>query len=185
MSNWKHTAIAMCAVLTVVSLSVIQMNKFAYVNADKNELSTELEVLKGDGEGVTPAFADYDYLIEQSEKLAAIEEEKAKKAAEEAFEHKSAYIGYSEGKVNVRSKASKDSDILSMLSFGQALTVIFVEGEWSKVSLEDGTVGFVMSDLLTYDYEAVKEHLIATTMYESAVVNVNGSVLNVRNILEI
>ena len=75
MSNWKHTAIAMCAVLTVVSLSVIQMNKFAYVNADKNELSTELEVLKGDGEGVTPAFADYDYLMEQSEKLAAIEEE--------------------------------------------------------------------------------------------------------------
>ena len=61
MSNWKHTIIAMCAVLTVVSLSVLQMNGSVYVKADKNQTKDELEILKGDGEGVTPAFADYDY----------------------------------------------------------------------------------------------------------------------------
>ncbi len=182
MSNWKHTIIAMCAVLTVVSLSVMQMNSSVYVNADKKEINEEPDILQGDGEGTTPAFADYDYLMEQAQLIAAAEAEKAKIAAEESFENTNAYICYSGGTVNVREGASKESAILCSLKFGDALTVTFVEGEWSKVLLDDGTVGYIMSDLLTYDYESVKQQLLSTTMYESGTVSVNGSVLNVRNI---
>ena len=182
MSNWKHTIIAMCAVLTVVSLSVLQMNGSVYVKADKNQTKDELEILKGDGEGVTPAFADYDYLMEQAQMIAAAEAEKLKQAAEAAFEDKVAYISYSGGSVNVRAEASKESTVIDSLKFGDSVTVTFIENEWSKVSLDSGLSGYIMSDLLTYDYEAVKKQLLSTTMYESGTVSVNGSVLNVRNI---
>ena len=149
MSNWKHTIIAMCAVLTVVSLSVLQMNGSVYVKADKNQTKDELEILKGDGEGVTPAFADYDYLMEQAQMIAAAEAEKLKQAAEAAFEDKVAYISYSGGSVNVRAEASKESTVIDSLKFGDSVTVTFIENEWSKVSLDSGLSGYIMSDLLT------------------------------------
>lgn len=173
MSNWKHTAAAFCAVATVASLSAAQMSGAIAVRADKQSAPA---ILTGDGAGEVPAFADYndENLLLQAQQ-AAIEAEKA------AFEARTGYISYSGGSVNVRQEASREGLIISSLSVGDAVEVTGIESEWYAVTLSDGSMGYVMSDLISFDYDAIKNELLATTMYETGTANVSGA-LNVRNI---
>lgn len=171
--NWKHTAAALCAVVTIVSMATVQYSGSMSAMADEQYMAdTEIEVLEGDGDGETPVFAEYS----QDNPLAAV-------AAESAFEVKTGYISYAGGSVNVRGAASKEANIVGSLSLGDAMQVTddTDDGLWYAVTLEDGTNGYVMCDLISFDYEAVRAQMLATTMYLSGKVSVSGGNLNVRN----
>ena len=158
--------------MTVASLTVAQMSGMLSVMADKHDSTPA--VLAGDGEGETPAFADYN-----DEKLFA-EAQEAAQAVE--FEVKTGYIIYSGGSVNVREEASREARIIGSLVVGDSIEVTAEDGEWYAVTLQDGTSGYVMYDLISFDYESVKQELLSTTMYETGTVSVSGGLLNVRNI---
>ena len=51
------------------------------------------------------------------------------------------------GKVNIRAAASMDADIIGQLSSNDRVTVLGVEGDWTKVRV-DGVVGYVFSSYL-------------------------------------
>lgn len=168
MNNWKHTAAAFGAVITVASLTVAQMSGMLSVMADKQDAPPA--VLSGDGEGETPAFADYN-----DEKLLS-------EAQADEFEAKTGYIIYSGGSVNVRESASREALIIASLVVGDSLTVTGQTDDWYAVTLEDGTTGYVMYDLISFDYDSVRQELLSSTMYETGTVRVSGGLLNVRNI---
>lgn len=169
MANWKHTAAAACAVLTVVSMTAVQFNGFEAAKADKQE-DVAPAVLAGDGEGETPAFADFNDVNLPQEQT------------EVAFEATTGYIIYSGGSVNVRAEASKEAEIVGSLKLGDSLEITAQEGEeWYSVTTAEGISGFVMCDLISLDYEAVKSVMLSTNMYETGKVTVSGSALNVRN----
>lgn len=167
MSNWKHTAAALGAVMTVAMLSMTQMSGILSVMADKQEV-TAPAVLKGDGVGETPVFDDGD--------------NDASDDAVSDFTEKTGYIIYSGGSVNVREEASKEAQILTSLSVGDSMQVTAQNGDWYAVTLDDGTSGFVMCDLVSFDYDSVKAELLSSKMYETGIVSVSGGALNVRDV---
>ena len=167
MVNWKHTTAAVCAVVTVVSMAVVQYSSSMSAMADEKDES-QLAILTGDGEGETPAFADYSEIAPLSVPV---------------FEEKTGYICYDGGSVNVRQEASKESAIVGSLLLGDAMQItdITEDGLWYAVTLADGVSGYVMCDLITFDYNVVRMQMLSTTMYQTATVSVSGGRLNVRN----
>lgn len=167
MINWKHTTAAVCAVVTVITAAVVQYSGTMSAMADEKD-ATQLAILSGDGEGETPAFADYS-------EIAPLKVE--------VFEEKTGYISYDGGSVNVRALASKESEIIGSLVLGDALTVTDItdDGLWYAVTLSDGNLGYVMCDLISFDYNAVRMQLLSTSMYQTGTVSVSGGKLNVRN----
>ena len=167
MVNWKHTTAAVCAVVTVITAAVVQYNSTMSAMADEKD-AAQLAILTGDGEGDTPAFADYSEIAP---------------LAVEVFEEKTGYIIYDGGSVNVRALASKESEIIGSLVLGDALTVTDItdDGLWYAVTLSDGSMGFVMCDLISFDYNTVRMKLLSTSMYQTGTVSVSGGKLNVRN----
>ena len=168
MFNWKHTVAAVCAVITVATMSVMQYSGGRSAFADEN---TALQVLKGDGSGETPAFSEYEDSILAGQIRAEI------------FEPQTGYIIYTDGKVNVREYPSKDSTILTMLEFGDSMYVKSVSEDnlWYEVELSGGTVGHIMCDLISFSRDEIKAVMLTTAMYETATVSVSGGKLNVRN----
>ncbi len=168
MFNWKHTVAAVCAVITVATVSVMQYSGGWSALADEN---TALQILQGDGSGETPAFADYEDSILAGQIRAEI------------FEPQTGYIIYTDGKVNVRELPSKESTILTMLEFGDSMYVKAVSDDnlWYEVELSGGTVGYIMCDLISFSKDEIKAVMLTTTMYETATVSVSGGKLNVRN----
>lgn len=167
MINWKHTTAAVCAVVTVITAAVVQYSGTMSAMADEKD-AAQLAILSGDGEGETPAFADYS-------EIAPLKVE--------VFEEKKGYISYDGGSVNVRALASKESEIIGSLVLGDALTVTDItdDGLWYAVTLSDGNLGYVMCDLISFDYNAVRMQLLSTSMYQTGTVSVFGGKLNVRN----
>jgi len=168
MANWKHTVAAFCAVVTVVSMTIVQFGGYMSAKADDETNESMRSILSGDGRGETPAFSDYD----ESELFKDV-----------AFEEKTGYIIYQDGMVNVREEASKDSDIISMIEFGDSFTAeeISEDGLWYKVS-GDSYTGYVMCDFLPLNYSEIEAVLLSTTMYRTGKVSVSGGKLNVRNV---
>ncbi len=168
MANWKHTVAAIGAVITVVSMTIAQFGGYMSAMADEKTEDSMRSILSGDGRGETPAFHDYD----ESELFADM-----------AFEEKTGYIVYQGGMVNVREEASKESDIISMIEFGDSFVVseISEDGLWYKVS-GDSYTGYVMCDLVTFEYSEIEAGLLSTTMYRTGKVSVSGGKLNVRNL---
>ncbi|MDO4618404.1 MAG: NlpC/P60 family protein [Clostridia bacterium] len=164
MANWKHTAAAVAAVATVVSMTVVQFGGLISAMADEKtgKEAEMLNIQSGDGRGETPEFSDADMAPE--------------------FESKTGYIIYSDGQVNIREEASKESNILGMLNFGDSFTVedVTEDGLWYKI-LADTVSGYVMCDLVTFDYSEVEALLFNTTMYRTGTVSVSGGKLNVRS----
>lgn len=171
MANWKHSAAAICAVVSIVSMAVCEYSGSMSAMADEKQ-EVQPEILAGDGVGDTPAFADYNEIAPLAEAAAA-----------PAFEEKTGYIGYDGGSVNVRAEASKEAQIVGSLTFGDALTITSVtdDGLWYGVTLSDGISGFVMCDLISFDYDLIRTKLLSSTMYQTATVSVSGGNLNVRN----
>ncbi|MEE0944997.1 MAG: NlpC/P60 family protein [Clostridia bacterium] len=167
MVNWKHTTAAVCAVVTVVSMAVVQYSSSMSAMADEKDVA-QLAILTGDGEGETPAFADYSEIAPLTETV---------------FEEKTGYISYDGGSVNVRQEASKEAEIVGSLALGDAMQITDItdDGLWYAVTLADGVAGYVMCDLITFDYNTVRMQMLSTTMYQTATVSVSGGRLNVRN----
>lgn len=63
---------------------------------------------------------------------------------------------YAKTTCNVRTDASTDSAVIGSISVGDSIIVSQV-GDWNKVILDDGTEGFVRSDLLTDEEVKVPE----------------------------
>lgn len=169
MFNWKHTAVAFCAVLSVATMLVYQFGNSASVLANKE--TAAVEVLRGDGNGETPAFADYeDSLL-------------GEQARAEAFEAKTGYVIYSDGKVNIRECPTKESTVIGMLEMGDSIYVSDISEDklWYEIRLAEQITGYVMCDLISFSYDEVRSALIGSTMYETAEVSASGSKLNVRN----
>ncbi len=167
MSNWKHTLLAILSVITVISMSAVQYSSTFLATADETDPET-VAILNGSGEGETPEFLDESLLMEVSTA---------------PFEVKKGYISYSAGTVNVRSEASKSAEIIGSLVLGDSFDVTGVseDGLWYSVCLADGKAGYVMCDLISFDYNEVKGEMLSKTMYETATVSVSGGKLNVRN----
>lgn len=165
MTNWKHTVAAVGAVIMVVSMTIVQFGGYMSVEADVKTEESMRNILSGDGRGETPEFSEDDLL------------DKA------AFEEKTGYISYQGGMVNVREEASKDSAIISMIEFADSFIVkdISEDGLWYKIS-GDLYEGYVMCDLVTFNYSEIEAVLLSTTMYRTGKVSVSGGKLNVRNI---
>ena len=60
--------------------------------------------------------------------------------------------------LNVRSDASEDAPVISVVQQASQMEVVQDEGEWVKVALDDGTIGYVSSD-----------YVYTTTEYATAV----------------
>ena len=165
MTNWKHTVAAVGAVIMVVSMTIVQFGGYMSVEADVKTEESMRNILSGDGRGETPEFSEDDLLDEA------------------AFEEKTGYISYQGGMVNVREEASKDSSIISMIEFADSFIVkdISEDGLWYKIS-GDLYEGYVMCDLVTFNYSEIEAVLLSTTMYRTGKVSVSGGKLNVRNI---
>jgi cell wall-associated NlpC family hydrolase len=52
------------------------------------------------------------------------------------------------GSVNLRSGPSTDTEVLTVLAYGQSMQRTGISEEWSRVLLEDGTEGFLMSKFI-------------------------------------
>lgn len=166
MSNWKHTVAALGAVATVVSLTAAQMSGVVPVMADKNESEA--------------AVSAADVTVE----LPPVETQQAEAEPESEateFEVKTGYIIYSDGSVNVREQASREALIISSLRAGNSFEVTAQEGDWYAITLPDGKSGYVMCDLVSFDFDEVRDKLLSTTMFEKGTVSVSGGALNVRN----
>ncbi len=61
-----------------------------------------------------------------------------------------AHVNTNGQNLNVRSGAGLNYDVIDTLANGTELVVLEVEGDWAKVQLVDGTVGFVANWLLAY-----------------------------------
>lgn len=168
MGNFKYTAAAFIAVSVIGTMSVMKLHTAVPVNADKEDRPA---ILTGDGAGVTPAFADNDSIVDT-----------AVDAQEEAFEQRTGYISHFGANVNVRCAPSKEAEIAASLATGDAVTVTGQDGDWYEVTLPDGTGGYVMCDLISFDFDGIKSELLNTTMYQAATVFVSGGALNVRNL---
>ncbi len=170
MSNWKHTALAAFSIATIVSMTAVQYTGSFFARADKAD-EASIAILSGSGEGETPAFSDNN-----DAELFVV-------AEETAFEVKKGYISYSAGSVNVRAEASKEAEVLASVVLGDSFDVtgISEDGLWYSVTLQDLTAGYIMCDLISFDFDAVKNEMLSTTMYETATAAVSGGRLNVRN----
>lgn len=167
MSNFKYTLAAFAAVSVIGTMSVMQFNGAVSVKADLEDAPA---ILTGDGEGITPAFVDNESIMQTL----------ADKAAE--FERRTGYISHFGANVNVRSAPSTEAELVASLATGDALTVTGTDGDWYEVTLADGIGGYVMCDLVSFDFDGIRDELLNTTMYQAATVFVSGGALNVRNL---
>ncbi len=93
---------------------------------------------------------------EEAAKKAA-EEEAAKKAEEEkkAAELAAAVTVFATSKVNVRAQASEEADIIGQLEAGSQTTRLEDKDGWSRIDYSNGTQGYVKSEYLSTDSNAV------------------------------
>ena len=197
MNNFKHTLAALLATVMIGSLAVSQAADISSANADKIEQTDYLtvsEVSDVEMSDVVLIEGDAPEEAPLEETLAPTEVE-IKDFRENVIEFKdttierakpfvpvSGYIITTTGGLNVRSGESFDSEILDSLKYGQMIDIIDETDEWYVIPFgEDGQVGYVYKEYVTTSYEEAKEILLATVMYESGVVSVEGGSLNVRS----
>ena len=51
-------------------------------------------------------------------------------------------------RVNVRAEATTDAEVLTILSYGQSMRQIGISEEWSRIELEDGMIGYIVSQYI-------------------------------------
>ncbi len=188
MSNWKHTTLAFLSVATVISMSVAQYSGTLLALANKYEAEYKVALNEESVEEVEEAFVAASLPETEEAEDAEIEAEEeieadALEEIVEVFEAKTGYISYVGGSVNIREEASKQSEVVTSLVLGDSFEVtgISEDGLWYSVTLSDGNVGYVMCDLVGFEYDEIKKLLTSTTMYETGIISVSGSKLNVRN----
>lgn len=76
---------------------------------------------------------------------------------ESAFTYDGSEVWVNVNLVNVRQEPSVDSEVLDQLEYGSSVVRISYGSLWSKIRLEDGTEGFVMTSLITDEEVVIEE----------------------------
>lgn len=99
---------------------------------------------------------DYADSLEEIEGGDGTEEEETTEVIEVSVESFEPYQMYTNTSCNVRAQASKDSELVATLSVNTEITVIGVEGDWSKVEV-NGLQAYIKSSLLSKDKVVVEQ----------------------------
>ena len=184
MRNFKHSLAAILAVVIISSLAAVQVTETSAVKANKmdddngylsvsdaNNTDKEAIVLDGDNAPVPVDFRTYNLDIGN---------EKIKELM--PFRPVAGYVITTTGGLNIRTAPSLESDILESITYGQMIDIIDEDGDWYVIPYgTDGTVGYVLKEYVTTSYEEAKSILLESVMYETGVVTVDGSALNIRS----
>ena len=184
MRNFKHSLAAILAVVIISSLAAVQVTETSAVKANKmdddngylsvsdaNNTDKEAIVLDGDNAPVPVDFRTYNLDI-GNEKLKELM----------PFRPVAGYVITTTGGLNIRTAPSLESDILESITYGQMIDIIDEDGDWYVIPYgTDGTVGYVLKEYVTTSYEEAKSILLESVMYETGVVTVDGSALNIRS----
>ena len=178
MRNFKHSLAAVLAVLMIGSLAVTQAADITAAKANKmdddnvnlsvSDIVTE-ETKKSTIELVDFKEYNLDFEKERLEEL-------------RPFEPVAGYVITTTGGLNIRAEASLDSQILDSITYGQMIDIIDEADDWYVIPYGDnGEVGYVLKEYVTTSYEEAKSILLESVMYETGVVTVSGSALNIRS----
>lgn len=207
MRNIKHTISAVVSVAMIASLAVAQADGFVSAKANRlndnsetlyNEVQIEIsdtEVSETDAAPVSEEPAVESEGAEGSENEASSEqaapvdfyedkEPLKNNTLEELkpYEPQTGYVITTTGGLNVRASASPDGEVLESLTYGQMIDIIEETDDWYVIPYGDeGGVGYVSKQFVTTSYEKAREVLLESVMYESGVVNVAESALNIRS----
>ena len=184
MRNFKHSLAAILAVVMISSMAAVQVADISAVKANKMDddngylsvsdaNNTNQEAIKLD-EGNAPVpvdFRTYNLDIENE----TFEELRP-------FRPVAGYVITTTGGLNIRTGPSLESEILESITYGQMIDIIDEDGDWYVIPYgTDGTVGYVLKEYVTTSYEEAKSILLESVMYETGVVTVDGSALNIRS----
>ncbi len=184
MRNFKHTLAAMLAVVMIGSLAATQAADISAAKAnrmdDDNEyLSVSESITEGNQEAITIDKKTIE-LVDFKDYNLDIEKEKFEELR--PFEPVAGYVITTTGGLNVRAGESLDSEILDSITYGQMIDIIDETDDWYVIPFGDeGKVGYVLKEYVTTSYEEAKNVLLESVMYETGVVTVDGSALNIRS----
>ena len=184
MRNFKHTLAAMLAVVMIGSLAITQAADISAAKANKmdddNEYLSVSEISENENQ---EAITIEEKTIEPVDfKNYNLDFEKERLEELRPFEPVAGYVITTTGGLNVRAGESFDSEILDSITYGQMIDIIDETDEWYVIPYgENDGVGYVYKEYVTTSYERAKEVLLESVMYETGVVTVDGSALNIRS----
>lgn len=183
MRNFKHSLAAVLAVLMIGSLAVTQAADITSAEANK---------MGDDNENLSVSETVTEESVEQTETASSIQPvdfrkydlDFEKEGFEELrpFEPVAGYVITTTGGLNIRSAPGYDSEILGSITYGQMIDIIEEEDDWYVIPYgENDGVGYVLKEYVTTSYEEARSILLESVMYETGVVTVDGSALNIRS----
>ena len=184
MRNFKHTLAAMLAVVMIGSLAVTQAADIKAAKANKMDDDNEyLSVSEVSEDGNQEAITIEEKTLEPVDfKNYNLDFEKERLEELRPFEPVAGYVITTTGSLNIRAGESFDSEILGSITYGQMIDIIDETDEWYVIPYgENDGVGYVYKEYVTTSYERAKEILLESVMYETGVVTVDGSALNIRS----
>ncbi len=184
MRNFKHTLAAMLAVVMIGSLAVTQAADIKAAKANKMDDDNEyLSVSEVSEEGNQEAITIEEKTLEPVDfKNYNLDFEKERLEELRPFEPVAGYVITTTGSLNIRAGESFDSEVLGSITYGQMIDIIDETDEWYVIPYgENDGVGYVYKEYVTTSYERAKEVLLESVMYETGVVTVDGSALNIRS----
>ena len=183
MRNFKHTLAAMLAVAMIGTLAVNQASDISAAKANKmyddNEYLSVSENNENEEKAITLDEKTFE-LVDFKEYSLDLEKERLEDLR--PFQPVAGYVITTTGNLNIRAGASIDSEILGSITYGQMIDIIEEEDDWYVIPHGDnGQVGYVLKEYVTTSYEEARNILLQSVMYETGVVKVDGSALNVRS----
>lgn len=182
MRNFKHSLAAVLAVVMIGSLAATQAADITAAKANKMDddnvnLSVSETVTE---ENNTETEKSEIELVDFKKYNLDIEKQKLEELR--PFEPVAGYVITTTGGLNIRAGASLDSEILDSITYGQMIDIIDETDDWYVIPYGDnGEIGYVLKEYVTTSYEEAKSILLESVMYETGVVTVDGSALNIRS----
>lgn len=184
MRNFKHTVAAMLAVVLIGTLAVNQASDISAAKANKMDDDNEyLSVSENIENEEQEAVIINERTIEPVDfKHYSLDVEKERLEDLRPFEPVAGYVITTTGNLNIRAGASVDSEIIGSITYGQMIDIIEEEDDWYIIPHGDnGQIGYVLKEYVTTSYDEARSILLQSVMYETGVVKVNGSALNIRS----
>ena len=182
MRNFKHSLAAMLAVGLIGSLAATQAADITAAKANKMDDDNEYISVS-----VTVTEEDYKETTQESNikpvdfKKYNLDIEKEKFEELRPFEPVAGYVITTTGGLNIRAGASLESAILDSITYGQMIDIIEETDDWYVIPYGEDGIGYVLKEYVTTSYEEAKSILLESVMYETGVVTVDGSALNIRS----
>ena len=182
MRNFKHSLAAFLAVVMIGSLAATQAADITAAKANKmdddNVNSSVSEIVNV--ENNTETEKDEIQLVDFKKYNLDFEKERLEELR--PFEPVAGYVITTTGGLNIRAGAGVDTEILDSITYGQMIDIIDETDDWYVIPYGDnGEVGYVLKEYVTTSYEEAKSVLLESVMYETGVVTVDGSALNIRS----